>query len=73
MYLFNQYTQSIDAYEHEELLNVRKEILQRFQSVINELEQTLGHLQRYRLTDVDVLEILNRPLVKEVCKSIFAI
>lgn len=66
LHLFNQYTQSNESVEHEDLFNVRKEILQRFQLVINELEQTIGNLQRHRLTEADVHEILNQTFIREV-------
>ena len=66
LHLFLQYTQSNESQEYEDLFNVRKEILQRFQMVINELEQTIGNFQRQRLTEMDVQEILNQTLIKEV-------
>lgn len=47
-------------------MNVRKEILHRFQLVIDDLEQTLENLQRHQLSDTDVHRIVNRSFMKEV-------
>lgn len=78
-HLFDQYTQSNDYYEqhyntmaelqqfeYRDLINVRKEILNRFQWVINELEQTLDNLQSRRLSVADAQQNIDRPLMKEV-------
>ncbi len=71
LHLFNRYNQSSDSYEHQDLANVRKEILHRFQVVMDELEQTLENLQRYQLSDKDVHQIVNRPFIREVFERNF--
>ena len=78
-HLHNQYTQSnayyeqhynrmpeLQQYEYRDLINVRKEILNRFEWVINELEQTIENLETRRLSVLDAQERIDRPLVKEV-------
>ena len=58
-HLYKQYTQSntyydqhyrhmpeLQQYEYRDLISVRKEILNRFEWVINELEQTIENLQK---------------------------
>jgi isoleucyl-tRNA synthetase len=69
LHLFHQYTQSNESCEQKDLLHVRKEILHRFQLVINELEQTMENFQAYRISDNDVQFIVNQPSMKEVVKS----
>ncbi len=79
-HLFNQYTQSntyyeehygtmpeLQQYEYRDLINVRKEILNRFEWVINELEQTIDNLETRRSSVADAQQRIDRPLVKEVC------
>ncbi len=56
----------LQQYEYRDLINVRKEILNRFEWVINELEQTIENLQARRLTVADAQQRIDRPLVKEV-------
>ena len=56
----------LQQYEYRDLINVRKEILNRFEWVINELEQTIENLETRRLTVLDAQERIDRPLVKEV-------
>jgi hypothetical protein len=56
----------LQQYEYRDLINVRKEILNRFEWVINELEQTIENLQTRRLTVADAQQRIDRPLVKEV-------
>ncbi|CAF2379304.1 unnamed protein product [Rotaria sp. Silwood2] len=81
-HLFKQYTQSnthyeqhyntmpeLQQYEYRDLINVRKEILHRFEWVINELEQTIDNLQSRRLSVADAQRSIDRPLVKEVIES----
>ncbi|CAF2104545.1 unnamed protein product [Rotaria magnacalcarata] len=81
-HLFKQYTQSntyyeqhysampeLQQYEYRDLMNVRKEILNRFEWVINELEQTIENLQARRLSVADAQRSINRPIVKEVIES----
>ncbi|CAF3629795.1 unnamed protein product [Rotaria sordida] len=81
-HLFKQYTQSnthyeqhyntmpeLQQYEYRDLINVRKEILNRFEWVINELEQTIENLQARRLSVADAQRFIDRPLVKEVIES----
>ncbi|CAF4855238.1 unnamed protein product, partial [Rotaria sp. Silwood1] len=81
-HLFKQYTQSnthyeqhyntmpeLQQYEYRDLINVRKEILNRFEWVINELEQTIENLQARRLSVADAQRSIDRPLVKEVIES----
>ena len=78
-HLFNQYSQSnvyheqhyttlpeLQQYEYRDLINVRKEILNRFEWVINELEQIIENLRTRRLTVADAQQRIDRPLVKEV-------
>ncbi len=71
LHLFNQYNQSNDSYEHQDLVNVRKEILHRFQLVIDELEQTLENLQKHQLSDTDIHQIVNQSFMKEVFEMNF--
>ncbi|CAF2090102.1 unnamed protein product [Rotaria magnacalcarata] len=66
LHLFNQYTQSDESYDDQDLLNVRRQILDRFLWVMIELEQTIENLQRQRLTVMDAQQSIDRPLVKEV-------
>ncbi|CAF4199918.1 unnamed protein product [Rotaria socialis] len=81
-HLFKQYTQSntyyeqhysampeLQQYEYRDLMNVRKEILNRFEWVLNELEQTIENLQARRLSVADAQRSINRPIVKEVIES----
>lgn len=56
----------LQQYEYRDLINVRKEILNRFEWVINELEQTIENLESRRLSVLDAQERIDRPLVKEV-------
>lgn len=56
----------LQQYEYRDLINVRKEILNRFEWVINELEQTIDNLQTRRLSVDDAQRSIDRPLVKEV-------
>lgn len=78
-HLFKQYTNSnahydqhyrnmpdLQQYEYRDLINVRKEILDRFEWVINELEQTIESLQTRQLSVADAQQRIDRPLVKEV-------
>ena len=64
--LFDQYTQSNEHQTRQDLRDVRKTILDRFQWVIVELERTIEHLQAERLSVVDAQRSLDRPMVKEV-------
>ena len=64
--LFNQYTQSDQYDEYEDLLSVRKEILNRFKWVIIELEQIIEDLQAHRLSVADACQSVTRPVVNEV-------
>jgi hypothetical protein len=57
----------LQQYEYRDLINVRKEILNRFEWVINELEQTIENLETRRLSVTDAQQRIDRPLVKEVC------
>ena len=57
----------LQQYEYRDLINVRKEILNRFEWVVNELEQTVESLQARRLSVADAQQRIDRPLVKEVC------
>jgi predicted rRNA methylase YqxC with S4 and FtsJ domains len=57
----------LQQYEYRDLINVRKEILNRFEWVINELEQTIENLEARQLTVADAQQRIDRPLVKEVC------
>lgn len=81
-HLFQQYTQSntnneqhysslpeLQQYEYRDLINVRKEILNRFEWVINELEQIIESLEARRLTVGDAQQRIDQPLVKEVIES----
>ena len=78
-HLFEQYSQSnsyyeqhysdlpeLQKYEYRDLINVRKEILNRFEWVVHELEQTIEYLQTRQLSVVDAQQRIDRPLVKEV-------
>ena len=78
-HLFQQYSQSnvyyeqhytnmpeLQQYEYRDLINVRKEILNRFEWVINEIEQTTENLQSRRVSVADAQQRIDRPLVKEV-------
>lgn len=56
----------LQQYEYRDLINVRKEILNRFEWVINELEQTIESLQTRRVSVADAQQRIDRPLVKEV-------
>ena len=62
--------QSNQSLENEDLFNVRKEILHRFQLVINELEHAIEYLQTHQLSDIDIQQILNRPFIKEVFQKL---
>lgn len=66
LHLFTQYTQLDDFDNHEDLLRVRKQILNRFQWVISELEQIIERLQTHRISITDVEQSIDRPLIKEV-------
>lgn len=81
-HLFKQYAQSntnyeqhystmpeLQQYEYRDLINVRKEILNRFEWVINELEQVIESLEARRLTVADAQQRIDVPLVKEVIES----
>lgn len=83
-HLFKQYTQSntfyeqhysslpeLQQYEYRDLISVRKEILNRFEWVTNELEQIIENLQARRLSIDDAQRSIDRPLVKEVCYTLF--
>ena len=59
----------LQQYEYRDLINVRKEILNRFEWVMNELEQTIENLETRRLSVADAQQRIDRPLVKEVCSS----
>ena len=78
-HLYKQYTNSntyydqhynnmpdLQQYEYRDLINVRKEILNRFEWVINELEQTIENLQTRRVSVADAQQRIDRPIVKEV-------
>ncbi|CAF0948793.1 unnamed protein product [Rotaria sordida] len=69
LHLFNQYTQSDESYHDQNLLNVRKQILDRFEWVIIELEQTIENLQRCQLSVIDAQQSIDRPLIKEVIET----
>jgi hypothetical protein len=60
----------LQQYEYRDLINVRKEILNRFEWVINELEQIIENLQTRRLSVADAQQSIDRPLVKEVCYTV---
>ncbi|CAF3339186.1 unnamed protein product [Rotaria socialis] len=66
LHLFNQYTQSDESYDDQDLLNVRRQILDRFAWVMIELEQTIENLRRQQLTVMNAQQSIDRPLVKEV-------
>ncbi len=68
LYLFNQYSQSGESCENQDLVNVRKQILNRFEWVIVELKQALEKLQTHRVSVKDVEQIIDQPLIKEVLK-----
>lgn len=57
----------LQQYEYRDLINVRKEILNRFQWVITEIEQTIENLETRRLSVTDAQQRIDQPLVKEVC------
>jgi hypothetical protein len=57
----------LQQYEYRDLINVRKEILNRFEWVMNELEQVIENLETRRLSVADAQQRIDRPLVKEVC------
>jgi len=57
----------LQQYEYRDLINVRKEILNRFEWVMNELEQVIENLETRRLSVADARQRIDRPLVKEVC------
>ncbi|CAF3781871.1 unnamed protein product [Adineta steineri] len=69
LYLFNRYTQSDETYEFPTLFRIRKQILNRFEWVIIELEQIIEDLQLHRLSITDVEQSINRPLIKEVIET----
>ncbi|CAF2388407.1 unnamed protein product [Rotaria sp. Silwood2] len=69
LHLFNQYTQSDEFYDDQNLLNVRRQILDRFEWVIIELEQIIENLQRRQLSVIDAQQSIERPLVKEVIET----
>lgn len=56
----------LQQYEYRDLINVRKEILHRFDWVSHELEQIIESLQARRLSVADAQQRIDRPLVKEV-------
>jgi hypothetical protein len=68
LYLFNQYSQSNESCEYQDLVNVRKQILNRFEWVIVELKQALEKLQTHRVSVQDVEQSIDQPLMKEVLK-----
>jgi len=68
LYLFNQYSQSDESCEYQDLVNVRKQILNRFEWVIVELKQALEKLQTHRVSVQDVEQSIDQPLIKEVRK-----
>jgi len=68
LYLFNQYSQSDESCEYQDLVNVRKQILNRFEWVILELKQALEKLQTHRVSVQDVEQSIDQPLIKEVRK-----
>jgi hypothetical protein len=57
----------LQQYEYRDLINVRKEILNRFEWVVSELEQTIENLETRKLSVADAQQRIDRPLVKEVC------
>lgn len=59
----------LQQYEYRDLINVRKEILNRFEWVGHELDQIIEHLQSRRLSVVDAQQRLDRPLMKEVAED----
>ena len=61
----------LQQYEYRDLINVRKEILNRFEWVINEIEQTIENLQSRRVSVADAQQRIDRPLVKEVSTKAF--
>ncbi len=63
----------LQQYEYRDLINVRKEILNRFEWVIHELEQIIENLQTRRLSVADAQQYIDRPLVKEVCYTVISI
>ncbi|CAF0887563.1 unnamed protein product [Rotaria sp. Silwood1] len=69
LHLFNQYIQSDESYDDQDLINVRRQILDRFEWVIIELEQTIENLQRHQLSVIDAQQSIERPLVKEVIET----
>jgi hypothetical protein len=66
LYLFTQYTQSDEPYKHKDLLHVRKVILNRFQSVISELEVIVDDLQTHRISISDAQQSIYRSAIKDV-------
>jgi hypothetical protein len=56
----------LQQYEYRDLINVRKEILHRFEWVSRELEQIIESLQARRLSVADAQQRIDQPLVKEV-------
>ena len=64
--LFDQYTRSNEYQTRQDLREVRKKILDRFQWVVVELERTIENLQADRLSVVDAQRTLDRPMMKEV-------
>ena len=56
----------LQQYEYRDLINVRKEILHRFEWVSHELEQIIDNLQNRRLSVADAQQRIDRPLMKEV-------
>lgn len=57
----------LQQYEYRDLINVRKEILNRFEWVIDELEQIIENLKARQLSVADAQRSIDRPLLKEVC------
>lgn len=56
----------LQQYEYRDLINVRKEILHRFEWVGRELDQIIESLQARRLSVADAQQRIDQPLVKEV-------
>ena len=63
----------LQQYEYRDLINVRKEILHRFEWVSRELEQIVENLQARRLSVADAQQRIDQPLVKEVTLTVRAV
>ncbi|CAF1208802.1 unnamed protein product [Didymodactylos carnosus] len=55
--------------EYRDLLNVRNEILNRFEWVIIEMKNIIDNLRSQQITISDAEALMNRPLIQEVIES----